>query len=113
MAKIEAGPATIEALGSLIVKQTAGKDNEATDFLMTSDRKAVTTSANSTVNAGTIKLTRVAARLDLYNKVPNLKITKITITNPYQESRLFATQSREGLAKNDQPQVYDQSVKGM
>jgi hypothetical protein len=72
----------------LVADQTPGENNQATNFLMTSAKKTVTTNAGATTNAGVFKMVRVAARFDLYNRVDKLNITKITLKNRFVESRI-------------------------
>lgn len=73
---------------NIIVDQVPGEDQTATNFLMTSAEKQVTTTAGKTTNIGAIKMVRVAARFDLYNRVEKLNITKVTFKNRYTQSRL-------------------------
>ncbi len=88
---LEAGPSTPEDLGELVAKQTPGEDNAATNFLMTSDRVNVKVkSKQSTTIPNSIKLIRVAARFDFYNKIEGLVINKITFNKRYTTSHLFA-----------------------
>lgn len=91
IAAMQAGPSTPEDLGELVAKQTPGEDNAATNFLMTSDRVNVTVkSKQSTTIPNSIKLIRVAARFDFYNKIEGLVIDKITFNKRYTTSHLFA-----------------------
>ena len=96
---LEGGPSTPEDLGELVAKQTPGEDKDATNFLMTSDRVNVTVkSKQSTTIPNSIKLIRVAARFDFYNKIEDLVINKITFNKRYTTSHLFAqVKQMEGL----------------
>lgn len=91
LATLQAGPSTPDDLGMLVAKQTPGEDNQATNFLMTSDRVNVTVNAStSTAIQNPIKLVRVAARFDFYNKIEDLVINKVTFGKRYVQSHLFA-----------------------
>ena len=88
---MKSGLSTPEDLGLLIAKQTPGEDANATNFLMTSDRVNVTVqSKQATTIANPIKLIRVAARFDFYNKIEGLVINKITFNKRYTSTHLFA-----------------------
>lgn len=75
-------------LDALVASQSPGDNNQATHFLMTSAKTQVTTVAGQSTDAGTIRLERVAARIDLFNRIELLKMTRITFKNRYAESRL-------------------------
>lgn len=96
--------ATATQFDALVAKQTPGEDNTATNFLMTSKKKEITTVASQSTDAGSIKLERVAARFDIYNRIELLKMTKVTFKNRYAESRLArgaANMSMNGLTSAD------------
>lgn len=83
--------ATKEDLANLIATQTPGKDDQADNFLMTSDKVEVETVASQTTSvANPVKLTRLSARYDFFNEVNDLVITKIEAPERYAESHLFA-----------------------
>lgn len=83
--------ATKEDLANLIATQTPGEDDQADNFLMTSDKVEVTTVASSTTAvANLVKLTRLSARYDFFNEVNDLVITKIEAPERYAQSHLFA-----------------------
>ncbi|GAB1252143.1 hypothetical protein Tsumi_12490 [Porphyromonas miyakawae] len=88
---LNAGPSTPEDLGKLVATQTPGDDNTATNFLMTSEQVNVKVqSKQSTTLSNPIKLVRVAARFDFYNKIEDLVINKITFGKRYTTTHLFA-----------------------
>lgn len=80
--------ASATQLDALVASQSPGDNNQATHFLMTSAKTQVTTVAGQSTDAGTIRLERVAARIDLFNRIELLKMTRITFKNRYAESRL-------------------------
>lgn len=84
----------------IVVKQTAGEDNKADNFVLTSDRIEVTTVRNSeaTTTPNVVKLERLSARFDFLNRVPKLNITKITFNKRMTESYLFARTDVSALA---------------
>lgn len=84
----------------IVVKQTAGEDNKAENFVLTSDRVEVTTARNSeaTTTPSVVKLERLSARFDFLNRVPKLNITKITFNKRMTESYLFARTDVSALA---------------
>lgn len=89
--KLEDEALTEEHLGNLIADQTPGDDDHADNFLMTSNRVEVTTVASATTTVpDVIKLTRLSARFDFINEVPDLVITKIEAPTRYGNSHLFA-----------------------
>lgn len=96
--KLEDEALTEEHLGNLIADQTPGDDDQADNFLMTSDRVEVTTVASATTTVpDVIKLTRLSARFDFINEVPDLVITKIEARTRYGESHLFAQVNKMDL----------------
>lgn len=103
VAKLQNNITSIASYEQLVVTQSPGEDKTATNFLMTSERKTVTTSSATPTAIGAIKLTRLAARFDLYNRVPELKITKITMKNRFVESRIARgalNERMDGLTSN-------------
>lgn len=84
----------------IVVKQTAGENNTADNFVLTSDRVEVTTARNSeaTTTPSVVKLERLSARFDFLNRVPKLNITKITFNKRMTESYLFARTDVSALA---------------
>lgn len=105
---LKANPATPEKLGELVAKQTPGEDANATNFLMTSDRVNVTVkSMQSTAIADPIKLVRVAARFDFYNKIEGLVINKITFNKRYTASHLFAQVNQMNGLTSTTDKTYD------
>lgn len=111
VAKLMAGPSTPEDLGMLVAKQTPGEDNQATNFLMTSERKNVTVQSKKSTDLGAIKLVRVAARFDIYNTIDGLKITKVTFGKRRVQSHLFAQVGKmDGIQATENEKVYDGSL---
>lgn len=89
--QLENEVATKEDLANLIATQTPGEDDQADNFLMTSDKVEVTTRASQTTSvANPVKLTRLSARYDFFNEVNDLVITKIEASVRHAESHLFA-----------------------
>lgn len=110
-AKLMAGPTTPEDLGMLVAKQTPGEDNQATNFLMTSERQNVTVKSKESTNIGTIKLVRVAARFDIYNTIEGLEIQKVTFGKRRVQSHLFAQVGKmDGIEATENAKVYDGSL---
>ncbi len=110
-AKLMAGPTTPEDLGMLVAKQTPGEDNQATNFLMTSERQNVTVKSKESTNIGTIKLVRVAARFDIYNTIDGLEIQKVTFGKRRVQSHLFAQVGKmDGIEATENAKVYDGSL---
>lgn len=74
-----------------IVFERALPNNGETGFAMLStEPKKVTTSANETAHAGTIKLRRLACRFDVFNKLTDkLELTKVTLQNQTDKSYLM------------------------
>ena len=74
-----------------IVYERALPNNGETGFAMLSaEPTKVTTLANETAHAGTIKLRRLACRFDVYNKLTDeLKLTKVTLQNQTDKSYLM------------------------
>lgn len=108
-AKLMAGPTTPEDLGMLVAKQTPGEDNQATSFLMTSERKNVTVQSKKSTDLGPIKLIRVAARFDIYNTIDGLEIQKVTFGKRYVQSHLFAQVGKmQGIQSEEK--VYNGSL---
>ena len=111
VAKLMAGPTTPEDLGMLVAKQTPGENNQATNFLMTSERQNVTVQSKQSTNIGTIKLVRVAARFDIYNTIDGLKITKVTFGKRRVQSHLFAQVGKMAeIEATENEKVYDGSL---
>ena len=76
-----------DALGKLVATQ--GSD-VADMFLMTSDPFSITTVAQQAVTHPTpVALTRLSARIDVYNRVEGFSITKLTFKNRAAKSHLF------------------------
>lgn len=50
-----------------------------------------------------VTLTRVVARIDISNHIPNMSITKVSIKNTYDKSYLFPTHNENGLKTYDAP----------
>ena len=108
---MKAGLSTPEDLGQLIAKQTPGEDANATNFLMTSDRVNVTVqSKQATTIANPIKLIRVAARFDFYNKIEGLVINKITFNKRYTSTHLFAQVKHMDDLTSTTDKTYDGSL---
>ena len=106
VAKLMEGPSTPEDLGMLVATQTPGENNQASSFLMTSDRKNVTVQSKKSTDLGAIKLVRVAARFDIYNTIDGLEITKVTFGKRYVQSHLFAQVGKmQGIQSEEK--VYD------
>ena len=74
-----------------IVFERALPNNGETGFAMLStEPKKVTTLANETAHAGTIKLRRLACRFDVFNKLTDkLELTKVTLQNQTDKSYLM------------------------
>lgn len=69
-------------LQKVIVTRTLGRDDTATGFVMLSPEAAAVTGlgANKSVEiAAPILLERLAARFDVYNTIPGLALTKVTL----------------------------------
>ena len=110
-AKLMAGPTTPEDLGMLVATQTPGEDNQATNFLMTSERQNVTVKSKESTNIGTIKLVRVAARFDIYNTIEGLEIQKVTFGKRRVQSHLFAQVGQMAeIEATENAKVYDGSL---
>lgn len=108
-AKLMAGPTTPEDLGMLVANQTPGENNQATNFLMTSERQNVTVKSKQSTTLAPIKLVRVAARFDIYNTIDGLKIQKVTFGKRYVQSHLFAQVGKmQGIQSEEK--VYDGSL---
>lgn len=99
---------TITELGMLVAKQTPGEDAQAHNFLMTSTPQLIKIQKEKTTKlSDPIKLSRVAARFDFYNKIEGLEITKITFGKRYTSSRLFAqVKKMDGLSSTND-KVYE------
>ena len=111
VAKLMAGPTTPEDLGKLVAKQTPGEDNQATNFLMTSDRQNVTVQSKQSTDLGKIKLVRVAARFDIYNTIEGLEIQKVTFGKRRVQSHLFAQVGQMAeIEATENAKVYDGSL---
>ena len=74
-----------------IESERALPNNGETGFVMLSaEPKKVTTLANETAHAGTIKLRRLACRFDVFNKLTNeLTLTRVTLQNQIDMSYLM------------------------
>ena len=74
-----------------IESERALPSNGETGFVMLSaEPKKVTTLANETAHAGTIKLRRLACRFDVFNKLTNeLTLTRVTLQNQIDMSYLM------------------------
>lgn len=108
-AKLMAGPTTPEDLGMLVATQTPGENNQATNFLMTSERKNVTVQSKKSTDLGAIKLIRVAARFDIYNTIDGLEIQKVTFGKRRVQSHLFAQVGKmQGIQSEEK--VYNGSL---
>ena len=111
VAKLMEGPSTPDDLGMLVATQTPGENNQATNFLMTSERQNVTVKSKESTNLGPIKLVRVAARFDIYNNIEGLKITKVTFGKRRVQSHLFAQVGKmDGIEATENEKVYDGSL---
>ena len=96
--RLKTGVANPGELGSLLVAQTPGDDNQADHFLMTANPMPVTTVWGGLSDIGSVKLKRAAARFDFYNRVPLLRLTSITFNNRYAQSHLSTQASMAGLS---------------
>lgn len=107
--ELKKGSSTLEDLGGLIATQSPGEDNSANNFLMTSDQVNVNVnSKTSTTLTETINLVRVAARFDFYNKIEDLKITKIKFGKRYTSTHLYPqVGSMDGLTFTEETKEYD------
>ena len=101
----------IADLDRIVVKHDPGADNTATNFILTSDRVEVTTAkaTEATTTPSVVKLERLSARFDFLNRVPKLKITKITFKKRMVESHLFARTDISALKSTDD-KVYDSAT---
>lgn len=107
-AALKAGPTTPTDLGKLIATQTPGEDAQANNFLMTSERVNVAVkSKQSTTIPDPIKLVRLAARFDFYNKIEGLVIDKITFGKRYTSSHLFAQVNQMDGLTSTTDKVYE------
>ena len=107
-AKLMAGPTTPEDLGMLVATQTPGENNQATNFLMTSERQNVTVKSKQSTTLVPIKLVRVAARFDIYNTIDGLEITKVTFGKRRIQSHLFAQVGKmNGIEATENQKVYE------
>lgn len=106
--KLMAGPSTPEDLGMLVATQTPGENNQATNFLMTSERQNVTVKSKQSTTLAPIKLVRVAARFDIYNTIDGLEITKVTFGKRRIQSHLFAQVGKmDGIEATENQKVYE------
>jgi len=91
---------TFTDFASVLATQEAGENGGEgtgiTNFLMTSEvNKDVSVAANSTLDLGTIELTRLAARFDFYNQVKGFEMTSILFTNRPAKSYLTEPMNQE------------------
>ena len=100
-ARLERGVPKADSLSRMLIEQAPGNDNEATDFLMTAEGRSFKTGVDSIANVGTIKMVRAAARFDFYNRVPLLRLTRITFNNRYTTARLSTPLSTSAQAKEN------------
>ena len=100
-ARLERGVPKADSLSRMLIEQAPGNDNEATDFLMTAEGRSFKTGVDSVANVGTIKMVRAAARFDFYNRVPLLRLTRITFNNRYTTARLSTPLSTSAQAKEN------------
>lgn len=93
-----------------IVFERALPDNGKPGFAMLSTEPTkVTTSANETAHAGTIKLRRLACRFDVFNKLTDkLKLTKVTLQNQTDKSYLMTQGTIPANAANE-PKEYTEN----
>ena len=93
-----------------IVFERALPNNGETGFAMLSTEPTkVTTSANETAHAGTIKLRRLACRFDVFNKLTDkLKLTKVTLQNQTDKSYLM-TQATIPANAGNEPKEYTEN----
>ena len=93
-----------------IVYERALPNNGETGFAMLSTEPTkVTTSANETAHAGTIKLRRLACRFDVFNKLTDkLKLTKVTLQNQTDKSYLM-TQATIPANAGNEPKEYTEN----
>ena len=104
---LKAGPTTPDDLGLLVASQTPGEDSQATNFLMTSKQVDVTVQPKTTTTISEkIKLERVAARFDFYNKIDGLEISKITFGLRYTSTHLFAQVNKRDDLTTTSDKVY-------
>lgn len=90
--KLKTTSAVIGDIDRIVVTQTAGENNQAENFVLTSDRVTVTTkrATEATPTPDVIKLQRLSARFDFLNRVPQLEISKITFNKRMTQSYLYA-----------------------
>lgn len=89
--KLKSTSSVIGDLQDIVVSKSPGEDNKAKDFVLVSDKYEATVSENKTVNLNSsVKLTRLSARFDFLNRVPDLEITKITFGGRVTQSYLYA-----------------------
>lgn len=103
---LKLGPPTDEDLLGTVTSKMPGDEG----FVMTTTTPIkASTVAGEITNVGVIKLTRLAARFDIENKVPDLSLTKVTFNNRCITSRLGASLSvSDDIVKNS-AMTYDAS----
>ena len=87
----------------LISTVDPGKGEDADRFLMLSDepKSFALTSAAPAPDLGTIHLSRASARIDIFNEIPGLKVTKISLKNRVTNTLLLTASSFASAVKAD------------
>ena len=79
-----------EQFKKIVFERTLPNNGETGFAMLSTEPTKVTTSANETAHAGTIKLRRLACRFDVFNKLTDkLKLTKVTLQNQTDKSYLM------------------------
>lgn len=79
-----------EQFKKIVFERALPNNGEPGFAMLSTEPKKVTTSANETAHAGTIKLRRLACRFDVFNKLTDkLELTKVTLQNQTDKSYLM------------------------
>ena len=79
-----------EQFKKIVFERTLPNNGETGFAMLSTEPTKVTTLANETAHAGTIKLRRLACRFDVFNKLTDkLKLTKVTLQNQTDKSYLM------------------------
>ncbi|KGN96839.1 fimbrial protein [Porphyromonas crevioricanis] len=84
---------TVAAFNKLVVGTTAPVHGDDNFIMLSKEPKDVNLIAGSTVHLGAITLSRLAARIDIYNTVPGFEMTEITLDKRQNKSFLVADAS--------------------
>lgn len=100
---------SLAAFSKLVVGTTAPKHGDSDFIMLSKEPKRVNLSVNGTANLGNITLSRLAARIDIYNTVPGFDMTEISLEKRQNKSFLVADHANNSPSSASETYTINQS----